>query len=81
MEIKYIAFGIAKEILDGASGTVTLEAKSADVGMVRDHLTGQYPEFHRLASVKFAVNTEYVEDSHQLMEGDELVIIPPVSGG
>ena len=29
----------------------------------------------------FAVNQEYVDGSHLLKSGDELVLIPPVSGG
>lgn len=33
------------------------------------------------ASVSFAVNREYVEREHVLQDGDELALIPPVSGG
>ena len=33
------------------------------------------------ASVSFAVNREYVERDHVLQDGDELALIPPVSGG
>jgi MoaE-MoaD fusion protein len=36
------------------------------------------PEPHGLA---YAVNREYVERDHTLSEGDEVAIIPPVSGG
>ena len=28
-----------------------------------------------------AVNTEYVEETHPLRDGDEVALIPPVSGG
>lgn len=31
--------------------------------------------------VLFAVNGEYVEESRELKEGDEVAFIPPVSGG
>ncbi|KAI9308374.1 molybdopterin converting factor, subunit 1 [Cunninghamella echinulata] len=34
-----------------------------------------------LETCMFAVNMEYVPTSHILQEGDELAIIPPVSGG
>ncbi|CAO3646083.1 unnamed protein product [Cunninghamella echinulata] len=34
-----------------------------------------------LDTCMFAVNMEYVPTSHNLQEGDELAIIPPVSGG
>jgi len=33
------------------------------------------------SSVSFAVNREYVGVSHHLAEGDEVALIPPVSGG
>ena len=36
-----------------------------------------YPETGRL----YAVNREYVERDHQLADGDEVALIPPVSGG
>jgi molybdopterin converting factor subunit 1 len=32
-------------------------------------------------SLMYAVNAEYVEPGHPLREGDELALIPPVSGG
>jgi MoaE-MoaD fusion protein len=32
-------------------------------------------------SVSFAVNQEYVEPTHRLCDGDEVAVIPPVSGG
>ena len=32
-------------------------------------------------SLSFAVNQQYVERSHRLREGDEVALIPPVSGG
>jgi molybdopterin converting factor subunit 1 len=33
------------------------------------------------ASVSFAVNREYVTRDHRLGDGDEVALIPPVSGG
>jgi molybdopterin converting factor subunit 1 len=32
-------------------------------------------------SLMYAVNTEYVSPDHLLQDGDELALIPPVSGG
>ncbi len=32
-------------------------------------------------SLMYAVNTEYVPPDHLLQDGDELALIPPVSGG
>ena len=33
------------------------------------------------SSLRFAVNQEYVDKEHPLAEGDEVAVIPPVSGG
>jgi len=33
------------------------------------------------SSVSFAVNREYVDSDYALKEGDEVALIPPVSGG
>jgi len=33
------------------------------------------------SSLLYAVNTEYVAPEHPLGDGDELALIPPVSGG
>jgi molybdopterin converting factor small subunit len=41
----------------------------------------QYHEFKKLQSINFAINEDYQEDNFQIHEGDEVVIIPPVSGG
>ncbi len=40
-------------------------------------------QFHELLAIQImvAVNTTYVETSHKLHDGDEVAIIPPVSGG
>ena len=45
-------------------------------------LAGQYPGLGALQpNVMYAVNREYVSGEHRLRAGDELALIPPVSGG
>jgi len=80
MKVKIRAFGIAREILNGGAHEFIVENEVA-VGDVRSLLIETYPEFDKLASLRFAVNTDYVTDEFILSEGDEVVIIPPVSGG
>ena len=79
MKVKLVAFGIAKDIL-GASqvhihidGDTILDAKKT---LVRD-----FPAFEKLASLRFAVNEDYQPDDFVIGPSDEVVIIPPVSGG
>lgn len=80
MDIQVIAFGIAKDIVNGKHITVSLDADST-VGAVREELSRTYPQFSKLSSLRFAVNADYVNDDYQLKANDEVVLIPPVSGG
>ena len=80
MKIAITAFGIAKDILEQKQ--IELEcSENSSVGDVRSQLIQNFPDFEKLASLKFAVNTEYVADDYQLNANDEVVLIPPVSGG
>jgi sulfur-carrier protein len=47
-----------------------------------DQLIDQYPELARWRSItRLGVNLNFVEPDTVLQDGDELVLIPPVSGG
>lgn len=80
VEVKVVAFGIAREILKTHEMGLTLENETT-LGAVRNLLTGKFPELDKLSSLKFAVNESYQEDGFTLSANDEVVIIPPVSGG
>lgn len=80
MKLKIIAFGIAKEIL--AASTLRLEVQQgSSIAVLKAELIGKYPDLEKLRSLKFAVNEDYQTDDFILSENDEVVIIPPVSGG
>jgi molybdopterin converting factor subunit 1 len=54
-----------------------LTAHDAYVALCR-----RFPDMSGLnGSIMYAVNAEYVEPDHPLHDGDELALIPPVSGG
>ena len=80
MKINILAFGIAKDIIKGQTLDLEVEDNST-VGKLKSVLCTQYPDFERLRSLAIAVNEEYREDDYLLSEKDEIVIIPPVSGG
>jgi molybdopterin converting factor subunit 1 len=44
-------------------------------------LEGDFPAFAGSGRVSIAVNAEYVDGHHVLADGDEVALIPPVSGG
>jgi molybdopterin synthase sulfur carrier subunit len=80
MTIKILAFGIAKDILGGASVSVPLE-EGASVAALKNYLAQQYPALQRLSSFMIAVNGEYANIDTIIEPDDEIAIIPPVSGG
>jgi molybdopterin converting factor small subunit len=80
MKIKLIAYGIAKDILKSKEKMWDIRSDETIASFKKNLLT-QYPSFANLTKLSFAVGEEYREDSFLLSDGDEVVIIPPVSGG
>lgn len=80
MKVKLIAFGIAKDILRGNQTDIEFD-QAPTIGEIKEELINQFSDFAALRSLKFAVNEDYQNDDFQVSEGDEIVIIPPVSGG
>lgn len=49
---------------------------------VREHLITEHPELAQWRDLtRFGINFEFVEPDTVLQDGDEVVLIPPVSGG
>ena len=80
MKLNLLAFGIARDILNGSSLEIEIESPCS-VGELKEHLFDQYPPLKELRSLAIAVNESYAKDEILLREKDEIVIIPPVSGG
>lgn len=54
----------------------------ATVETVRDRLLNEHPELEQWRDLtRFGVNLQFVEPDTVLHDGDEVVLIPPVSGG
>ena len=80
MNITILAFGIARDILGDSQTTIELP-DGITVADLRQKLYSDYPELTKLASLAIACNNEYAEGPEKISERDELVLIPPVSGG
>ncbi|MEM6376767.1 MAG: MoaD/ThiS family protein [Bacteroidota bacterium] len=80
MNLELQAFGIAKDIVSGTSTNLEIEDGST-VGDLKKKLFQEYPAFEKLRSLSIAVNAEYRTDDYTLSAEDEIVLIPPVSGG
>lgn len=80
MEVNILAFGIAKEIIGAPSLRLTL-IDNLTIGELKKELENRYQPLAALSSFMLAVNDEYGETDDELKAGDEIAIIPPVSGG
>jgi len=79
MIVTILPFASAKTALKYDKKQISLKEGVSVDGLMKELIS----ENASLANMKFlfAVNTEYVETSHILADGDELAIFPPVSGG
>jgi molybdopterin synthase sulfur carrier subunit len=67
-------YGASELVLDFPAGTT--------VAQVLDRLITAHPELEQWRDVtRFGVNLRFVEADTVIEEGDEVVLIPPVSGG
>src|SRR5437667_5299807 len=81
MWISVRAFASYREAIGAPSVRMDVPAGSTP-SQVWDRLLGRYPRLAGLPKPHaFAINEEYIEESYALRERDELVLIPPVSGG
>jgi len=71
--------------LSELAGTREVEVEIGEglaVGDVYRALCRWYPALSGLnGSIRYAVNGEYAKPAHPVGEGDEVALIPPVSGG
>jgi molybdopterin synthase sulfur carrier subunit len=79
MKFTITFYGIAKDIV--GERKLVVETNSSNVGELRSWLTNRYPSLTDLRSLFIAVNQNYADDNLSLKETDEIVLIPPVSGG
>ncbi len=83
MHIRVIAFGILKEWLGPNESELELPV-GATVGSLLENLRARLPERapkETLSGIAVGVNAEYAQATHILHDGDEVGLLPPVSGG
>ena len=79
MTITILAFGIAKDIL--ATNSLAIEFEGETTNDLKTVLEKQFPKLKELPAYLLAVNDEYANETSFINKGDEIAIIPPVSGG
>lgn len=79
MEVHVLYFGVLKDLLESSGDAVTLP-EGATVADLTERLRdgAEHPVWVALA---VAVNREYASRSAVLRDGDEVALLPPVSGG
>lgn len=80
MKIQVLGFGIVKEIFSSSSVVLEIPEQTTVVPL-KQELERQFPELKKLRSYFIAVNQEYAGDNVEIASGDEIAVIPPVSGG
>ena len=74
-------FAIYQETLGVPEQTLDLPVNTT-AGEVRDRLIQAHPTLAEWKDLtRFGINLQFVEPDTALQNGDELVLIPPVSGG
>jgi molybdopterin converting factor subunit 1 len=74
------AYGISRDIIGGKFLEIELP-DGVTVSDLKKELFKKYPSFEGLQSLFIALNNEYADDHAVLKTGDEIALIPPVSGG
>ena len=81
MRVTVLFFGVLKEMLSSQSQTLDLPA-GATVDAVLGHYSGLLPQQPKLwSTLAIAVNQTYAGKGCLLRDGDEVALLPPVSGG
>ena len=81
IKVKVKLFAIYQEAFDTSELNLVFP-KETKVNDVLQSLIEQKPHLAKWQEVtRFGVNLQFVEENTLLKDGDEIVLIPPVSGG
>lgn len=81
MQVRVLFFGVLKDLTGRSSEVLTLP-EEATAGDVVEHYETRLTSLNgKLSSVAVSVNQEYTGPEKKLHPGDEVGLLPPVSGG
>jgi MoaE-MoaD fusion protein len=81
MQVRVLFFGVLKDLAGKASESISLP-ENATLSDVLTHYEEAIPRLKDTAtSLAMSVNQEYASPSTRLRPGDEVALLPPVSGG
>ncbi|HEY1205984.1 MAG: molybdenum cofactor biosynthesis protein MoaE [Bryobacteraceae bacterium] len=81
MRIRVLFFGVLKDVIGRAACEIELPA-GASARTVFEHCASQFPKLRAMErSILLARNQRFVRASEPVADGDEIALLPPVSGG
>ncbi len=81
MKVLVRCFASIREIV-GTNELIVDLPEGSTLNQLLHELCGQFPGLQALmGSLMFSVNREYASTDTTLMAGDEIALIPPISGG
>ena len=82
MQVHVTFYGVLKAETGTKQQAITLQADAPTVSDLTAALAAQYPVLaDRLPTVAAAVRDTLVTAEHVLRDGDQVALLPPVSGG
>ncbi len=81
MEIKVLFFASCRDLVGQSQTSITM-SEGASVYDLLARLAAEHSRLKEMeGSLMVSVNQAYVDRTQQLNDGDEVALIPPVSGG
>lgn len=81
MQVKVLFFGMLKDLAGRGSDSLDLP-ENATLSDLLGHYDQRIPQWKQFAtSIAMSVNQEYAGPEVKLKQGDEIALLPPVSGG
>ncbi len=78
MQVQVLFFGVLKDVLGRSSDSLDLPL-GATLGNLLDHYDSQLKNYR--SAIAASVNQQYAPPETKLNAGDEIALLPPVSGG
>lgn len=80
MQVRVLFFGVLKDVAGRSSEVLTLPDQATARDVI-EHYEQRFSSLGTLHSIAVSVNQQYAQPGDKLRAGDEVALLPPVSGG
>ncbi|MBI1729194.1 MoaD/ThiS family protein [Candidatus Acetothermia bacterium] len=82
MQVRVVFYGGLQRVVGSRDISLNLPAQILNLQKLSEYLIERTPELMpHLQSVVFAVDNQIVPSNSQIQDGNEIALLPPVSGG